>query len=234
VRGLLYAGADFIAPATTFDKTLAIPGILIRGAEDAAALIAANSDYADLVPVLRVFNPTDKPAKFTAQINAAAANGFGTVIHETVAPKSVKDFQIESLANGDYSAFISADQNITASVRLARTDKAKKPNTDFTWLQAAQAFTGERQITVSSVGISKLTVANANSKPATISVNSVTYTVAANSSVVIKVENSSTLTIKSTDLPVSANLVVDVNGSVANIALVNYKNLGGEVVVRVR
>ena len=234
VRGLLYAGADFVAPATTFDKTLAIPGILIRGTQDAAALIASNSDYADLAPVLRVFNPSDKPAKFTAQVNAVAENGFGTVIHDTVAAKSVKDFQIESLANGDYSAFISADQNITASVRLARTDKTKKPNTDFTWLQAAESFTGERQITVASAGISKLTVANANSKPAMISVNSVAYKVAGNSSVVIKVENSTKVTIRSTDLPVSANLVVDVNGAVANVTLVNYKNLGGQVAVRVR
>lgn len=234
VRGLLYAGADFIAPATTFEKNFAIPGILIRGTADATALIAANSDYADLAPVLRVFNPSDKPAKFTAQINGVAANAFGTVIHETVAPKSVQDFQIESLANGDYSAFITSDQNITAAVRLARTDKTKKPNTDFTWLQAAEAFTGERQITVSSSGISKLTVANPNSKPASISVNSTSYTVAANSSIVLKVDNSTKVTIKTDGVSVSANLVVDVNGSVANIALVNYKNLGGEVVVRVR
>ena len=234
VRGLLYAGADFVAPATTFNKTLAIPGILIRGTQDAAALIAANSDYADLAPVLRVFNPSDKPAKFTAQINAVAANGFGTVIHETVAPKSVKDFQIESLANGDYSAFVSADQNITAAVRLSRTDKTKKPNTDFTWIQAAEEFTGERHLTVAGVGISKVTVANANSKSATISVNSINYTVSANSSVVIKVENASKVTIRSTDLPVSANLVVDVNGAIANVALVNYKNLGGQMAVRVR
>jgi hypothetical protein len=101
-------------------------------------------------------------------------------------------------------------------------------------LQAAEAFTGERQITVSSVGITKLTVANPNSKPASIFVNSISYTVAANSSIVLKVDNSTKVTIKTDGVSVSANLVVDVNGSVANIALVNYKNLGGEVVVRVR
>jgi hypothetical protein len=40
--------------------------------------------------------------------------------------------------------------------------------------------------------------------------------------------------IQANDVAVGANLVIDVNGSVANVALVNYKNLGGKVLVRVR
>ena len=48
--------------------------MLIRGAADSSKLIAANPDYSDTKPVLRVFNPSDKPAKFTAQINGVSAN----------------------------------------------------------------------------------------------------------------------------------------------------------------
>jgi hypothetical protein len=234
VRGLLYAGADLVAPATTFGKSLVIPGVLIRGAADAAALIASNADYSDLKPVLRVFNPSDSKATFTAQLNGATATTFGTVLHDSVLPHSVQDFEITGLANGDYSAFVKADQNITASIRLVRTDKAKTPNTDFTWLQAAETFVGERQITVPSVGISKLTVANPSNKTASVSVNGVTYSINAGAMVVLKADNSKSINIVSNEQAVGANLVIDVDGSVANIALMNYKNLGDQVSVRVR
>lgn len=234
VRGLLYAGADFIAPATVFSKALVIPGVLIRGAADAAELIKANADYSDLKPVLRVFNPTETKATFTAQINGSTATTYGTVLHESVSAHTVQDFDIPALANGDYSAFLSADQNITASIRLVRTDKTKKPNTDFTWLQSAEAFTGSRQLTVPPAGISKLTIANGSSKTASVKVNSVLYSIAANSMIVIKVENSKTVTIVANDEPVSANLVVDVDSAIGNITVENYKNLGAEVSVRVR
>ena len=234
VRGLLYAGADFVAPASVFSKSLVIPGVLIRGAADAAALIATNNDYSDLKPVLRVFNPTDSKTTFTAQINGATEKTYGTVLHESVSAHTVQDFEIPALANGDYSAFISADQNITASIRLVRTDKTKKPNTDFTWLQAAETFTGSRQLTVPVAGISKLTIANSGSKSASVTVNGVAYSIAASSMVVIKVDNGKSVTLVSNDQPVAANLVVDVDSAIGNIAVENYKNLGSEVSVRVR
>ena len=234
VRGLLYAGADFIAPSTVFSKSLVIPGVLIRGAADAAALIAANRDYSDLTPVLRVFNPTDSKTTFTAQINGATEKTYGTVLHESVSAHTVQDFEIPALANGDYSAFISADQNITASIRLVRTDKTKKPNTDFTWLHAAETFTSSRQLTVPAAGISKLTIANSGSKPASFTVNGVAYSIAASSMVVLKVDNGKTVTIVSKDQPVAANLVVDIDSAIGNISVENYKNLGAEVSVRVR
>lgn len=234
VRGLLYAGADFVSPATTFAKSLVIPGVLIRGTADAAALISANADYADLKPVLRVFNPADAKANFTAQLNGATATTFGTVIHDSVMPHSVQDFEMTGLANGDYSAFIAADQNVTASIRLVRTDKTKKPNTDFTWLQAAETFSGTRNITVPATGISKLTIANPNDKATNVTVSGKVYAIAANSMIVLKADNSTIVSISAADQAVASNLVVDVDGQVANIAVVNYKNLSGEVRVRVR
>ncbi len=234
VRGLLYAGVDFVSPATVFAKSLVIPGVLIRGAADAAELKAANRDYSDLTPVLRVFNPSESKATFTAQINGATEKTFGTVIQDSVSAKTVQDFEIPALANGDYSAFINADQNITASIRLVRTDKTKAPNTDFTWLQAAETFVGSRQLTVPAAGISKLTIANPNQEPVNVTVNGVARVIAASSMVVIKVDNAKTVTIVAKDKSVAANLVVDVDGMVANLDMVNYKNLGGQVSVRVR
>jgi hypothetical protein len=211
-----------------------IPGVLIRGSEDAAALIAANADYGDLKPVLRVFNPTDVKVNFTAQLNGSTATTFGTVIHDSVMPHAVQDFEITGLSNGDYSAFIAADQNVTASIRLVRTDKTKKPNTDFTWLQSAEIFVGTRNITVPATGISKLTIANPNAKATNVTVSGKVYAIAAYSMIVLKADNSTIVSINAADQPVAANLVVDVEGQVANIAVVNYKNLSGEVRVRVR
>ena len=89
-------------------------------------------------------------------------------------------------------------------------------------------------MTVAATGISKLSIANPNDKATTVSVNSTNYNIAANSSVVVLVENATQLLINASDLAVTANIVIDVNGSVANVALVNYKNLGGQVSVRVR
>jgi hypothetical protein len=89
-------------------------------------------------------------------------------------------------------------------------------------------------MTVAATGISKLSIANPNDKATTVSVNSVNYNIAANSAVVVLVKNATQLLISASDLAVTANIVIDVNGSVANVALVNYKNLGGQVSVRVR
>jgi hypothetical protein len=52
--------------------------------------------------------------------------------------------------------------------------------------------------------------------------------------VVIKVDNGKTVIIVAKDKAVAANLVIDVDGMVANLDMVNYKNLGGQVSVRVR
>jgi hypothetical protein len=117
---------------------------------------------------------------------------------------------------------------------MARSDATKKPNTDFTWLQSAETFTGERRMTVPAAGISKLTIANPNDKTASVTVNATNYNIAANSSIVLLAANSTQIVIQANDIAVGANLVIDVNGSVANVALVNYKNLGGKVLVRVR
>lgn len=233
VRGLLYAGADFVSPLTEVNTALTIPGILVRGAKDAAALIASNADYEDLIPTLRVFNSSDKTATFTAQIFGANEKTFGTVIRDTVAAHSVKDFAINGLADGDYVGFIKSDQSVSAAVRLPRTDKTKKPNTDFTWLQAAQPLTGSQQITVPVAGISKLSLTNGTSNPATVLVNGRSLTIKAQGVAILKVDAGS-LNLKVTDGSIGANLVVDISGAVTNLSVVDYRNSGSRVAVTVR
>lgn len=233
VRGLLYAGADFVSPVTEFGKSLSIPGILVRGAKDAAALIAINDDYADLMPALRVFNSSDKAATFTAQIFGANDKTFGTVIRESVPANSVKDFTITGLADGDYAAFVSSEQNIAAAVRLPRSDKTKKPNTDFTWLQSAQQLSGAQQITAPAAGISKLALTNSSTQAITVALGASSVTVAAQSTLVLKV-NPGAISLKIAEGKIGGNLVVDVSGAITNLALTDYRNSGSRVAVRVR
>ncbi|MEY4320873.1 MAG: hypothetical protein RLZZ471_814 [Actinomycetota bacterium] len=233
VRGLLYAGADFVSPVTEINKTLSIPGILVRGAKDAAALIAINDDYKDLIPALRVFNPSDKTATFTAQIFGANEKTFGTVVRDSIPAHSVKDFEITGLADGDYAAFISSDAAIAASVRLPRSDKTKKPNTDFTWLQSAQQLGDTQQITVPAAGISKLALTNSNNQPVNLTINGVAASIKAQGTLVVKV-SAGAVTLKISDGKVGGNLVVDVSGAITNLALVDYRNSGSRVKVRVR
>lgn len=233
VRGLSAQGVDLITPSSSgrieFAKRIAIAGILVRGAKDALAL-QANADYLDLTPVLRVFVPGDQPATITGQIFGSNAKTFGTVVRETIAAKSVKDIPITGISDGDYAALIDANQEITASIRLVRT---KGKQTDFTWLGAGEQFTNERTVTVPATGITKLAIVNPNSTATVVKLNGSTINIAASSTAVLKVENSSKV-ILSADLPIAANLIVDVSGAVANIPVLDYRNAGAKLKIRVR
>ncbi len=231
VRGLLYAGADFVSPLTEVNTSLVLPGILIRGAKDAAAIIATNADYEDLIPALRIFNPSNLSATFTAQIYGANDKTFGTVLRESVPAHSTKDFNLTGLVDGDYVGFVTSDQAVAAAVRLPRT--AKKPNTDFTWLQAAQQLTGTQQITVPSAGIGKLSLANPTGKPATVSVNGTPITIKAQGVAVLKVD-AGAVNLRVSEGKIAANLVIDIAGAVTNLGLVDYRNSGSRVAVVVR
>jgi len=145
----------------------------------------------------------------------------------------VKDFDITGLADGDYAAFVTSDQKVAAAVRLPRTDKTKKPNTDFTWLQAAQQLFGKQQITVPSAGISKLSLTNSTTKPATVEVNGAVVTIKAQGVAVLKAD-AGALNLRITDGTIGANLVVDISGAVTNLALVDYRNSGSKIAVTVR
>lgn len=216
IRGLAAGGVDYVSPSPAFGKNLVVPGIFIRGSAIAAKLASANPDYNDLVPVLRVFVPGDTPAIVTAQVAGATANTFGTVVRETVKPGTVMDIQIPGLKDGDYVAVVSADVNIQASVRLSRVAVGTAP--DFTWLAAAEPFTGARNITAPTAGISKLCVYNFKTSEIQ----------------VVLMQPGSTYSFAGSEDPLYANLIVDINGTVANLSVLDQKNAGGKVQVNVR
>ncbi len=218
VRGLAASGVDYVSPSIEGSKRLVIPGVFIRGSKDATALASANNDFADLAPVLRVFVPGDKPATVTAQIMGTSATTFGTVIRQSINAGQVADLAISGLADGDYIAVIDSSASIQASLRLSRTNKTKKPISDFTWLQAVPAFKAAQAISIPPVGISKLSIFN--SKTSRVQT--------------IEVGPGSNYFFAKSEVALFANLIVDVDGAVTSIPVLDSKNSGGTVQVRVR
>jgi hypothetical protein len=216
VRGLSAAGVDYISPSTAFAKQQVIPGIFVRGSAQAAKLMVANADYADLVPVLRIFVPGKTNATVTAQIVGADSKTFGTVVRSTVNAGSVTDLEIPGLKDGNYVALISADAEVQSAIRLSRVTASSAP--DFTWIPAAEKFSGKRNITAPSAGISKLCIYN--DKTGQIDV--------------LEIAAGSTYSFNGGDAPLYANLITDINGTVANLSVLDQKNAGGKVSVNVR
>jgi hypothetical protein len=215
VRGLNAGGLDYISPAPVASKSIVVPGIFIRGAKEAQKLISANANYGDVKPIIRVFVPGASSATVTAQIFGANSKTYGTVVRATVNGAATTDLEIPGLEDGDYVAVISADSPIYASIRLPRSVATTVP--DFAWLNAAEEFTGVRKITAPNVGISKICSYNIDTGAIEVSVVSpgATYSFGGGAKV-------------------AANLIVDVDGTVGALEVLDQKNAGGQVKVNVR
>lgn len=216
VRGLSAGGVDYISPSPAFENNQVIPGIFVRGAKIANKLLQADANYQDLVPVVRVFVPGKDQATVTVQVTGSNSKTFGTVVRETVKPGTVMDIEIPGLEDGDYVAMVSADVEIQSAVRLSRITSSTAP--DFTWIPAAEQFTGKRNITAPNVGISKICIYNDKTGLIEVSV----------------VAPGATYSFNGSQDPLHANLIVDVDGTVANLSVLDQKNVGGKVAVNVR
>ena len=216
VRGLTPGGVDYVSPSPQFSKQQVVPGIFIRGSAQAAKLVAANADFQDLTTVVRLFVPGNENATVTVQVLGATAKTFGTVVRSTVNAGSVADLELPGLKDGNYVALISANVEIQSSVRLSRITATAGP--DFTWIPAAEKFTGPRNLTIPAAGISKLCIYDEK----TGEIN------------VIEVTAGSTYSFAGSVNPIYANLITDINGTVANLSVLDQKNVGGKVFVNVR
>lgn len=237
VRGLSATGVDFISPNAAFAKSQFIPGVLIRGSKSAKKLIKANDDYADLTPTVRVFVPGEKSAKVTVQILGSNAKSFGTVVQQDVVAGRVAEIAIQGLADGDYVALVSAGVPIGASMNISRVNASKNPVSDFALLPAAETSRAERAIRVPTSGISKLSLVNGSNKPAKVSVKvgnkASNISLPDAGSKVIEIQPGALVSISS-DQPVAASLVVDLDGAFTVLPVTDYKNEKGQVLVSVR
>jgi hypothetical protein len=237
VRGLAATGVDYVSPDSGFATSQFLPGLLIRGTKSATKLAAKNDDFADLAPSLRVFVPGGKMATVTAQILGSNQKSFGTVIQQTVGGRKVVDIPITGLADGDYVAVLNSTEPIAASITFSRTDSAKNPVSDIAILADAQASNSPRTIRVPSSGISKLSLVNGSKKTATVTLTaaekSVSFKLNDAASKVVELSPGALVSVSS-DQPVAASMVIDLNGAVTAIPLTDYKNAKGQVAVSVR
>ena len=216
VRGLSAGGVDYVSPSPEAAKQQVIPGVFIRGTAQVSKLRAASADFEDLLPVLRVYVPGSSNATVTVQVVGATPATFGTVVRSTVNAGSVSDIEITGLKDGNYVALVSSDVPVHSAFRLSRVTATSAP--DFTWIPAAQKFTGKRKLTVPNIGISKFCIYN--EKTGVIEV--------------IEVTPGSTYSFSGSEQPIYANLITDVDGTVANLSVLDQKNAGGKVSVNVR
>jgi hypothetical protein len=235
VHGLASGGVDYVAPAAAFATNQAIPGVFIRGAADAAKL-AANPDFSDLVPTLRVFVPGSKSATITAQVLGSTAKTFGTVVRQSVAGGTTADIPLPGLLDGDFVALVKSDVPVGSSVRLHRVVKTK---VDFAWLTAAAAQTGVVGFTVPTSGISKLSLANPTNSAIDLKLVQgggapTNFSIPAAGQLTLKFAPGSKLQLSGNGKALYGTTIVDVNGAVAAIPLLDYKNPGGQVAVMVR
>ena len=230
LRGLNAGGVELVGPSVEPEKSLTIPGIFLRGVTDASKLIALSAAYSDLTPMLRVTSTNDDPATVTAQILGTSADTYGTVIQQVVPPHSTLDIPITGLADGDYVAFVESNQPVRAAIRLSRT-KAKQ--TDFAWAPAVAPLAHKVIFTAPLGAISKVAIANPGKKAVTVNIGSRSVTVAAASSASVLLSPGRATTLSATEA-VSANVVVDVDGLISIVPVLDYKNLGGQLKVLVR
>ncbi|MEV8183809.1 DUF5719 family protein [Specibacter sp. NPDC078692] len=123
LRGLTPGGIDYLAPVQAPATSLAIPGVQVRAAADAAK-ITAQKDYADANTVLAVTVPGMSDA--VLEVRAFGADGQVALPNGgvfTAAAGKVSTLSLAGLPAGSYSLAMSADAPVAAAVRLSNFTK---------------------------------------------------------------------------------------------------------------
>ena len=237
VRGTRASGADYVAPAPVASKFNVLPGILVRGSRDAAKFRKSSDQYSDVQQLLRVFVPGTVDANLTLQVLGSDKQTFGTVLSVKAAAGKVTDFEIRGLKDGDYFAYLDSDVAVQSSIRLVRARANTDSYVDFAWVNAAEAFQTPRYVAIPKAGISKLSIVNPGNKATVVSIKigaaTVKRTIAAGSDAVIRATPGMSIGIYPSDKAVYANLVIDVDGRVAVLPVLDDKNISGQVSVNI-
>lgn len=237
VRGINANGADYISPSEPASKEAAFPGILVRGATDTAKFRQSGSKYGDVQNMLRVFVPGEKDAQITFQVLGTDAQTFGTVLSVTAPAGKVSDFAIQGLKNGDYFGILNSDVEVFSSVRLVRARATTDRFVDFAWINRAAGFSSGRFVAVPDAGITKLSLVNLSAKPTTVTLKlgaaTIKRAVQAASAEVVLVGAGLGVGIIPSGADIFANLIVDVDGRLATLPVLDEKNISGQVAVSI-
>lgn len=105
-------------------------------------------------PILRIYNPTEFPSSSKVYLVSASTSKTISVATE---PGQISETTLD-LSDGDWSAFISSDQEIFAAVR----NPVFSSRADFEWLNPANAI--QKQLAIASWPNSQLHLANPSSQ----------------------------------------------------------------------
>ena len=230
IRGVIPGGLDLIGVSAQAEKKLVIPGVFLRTSAKLAALVAADQNFSDTKPMLRVTAPGGKDATFTAQVVGSDGSNFGTVIQGTVPAGSTKDFEISDVADGDYAVQFDSNQPVMASVRYSR---AAGSVADMTWATGVSATELDAGFTAPSGTVSKLSLVNPEAESVTVKLSGQNLTVKANSNLVVSLSAGKSYQI-SANGSIAASLVVDKGFQIAVVPVIDYHSSGGTLKVNIR
>lgn len=139
-RGVQAGGSEIAAPGASPSRQQVITGLTITD-PDAQNTLAADADWADAVPVLRLLAPDHQT---TARIRIT---GGGRTITQTQAllPGMVADVPLTALGGGTYRVSVQADADILAA---ARSVTGGQDQPDFAWLPSAVPVTSALAVSV--------------------------------------------------------------------------------------
>ncbi|MEY3029515.1 MAG: hypothetical protein RL198_912, partial [Actinomycetota bacterium] len=124
--GLEPLGISWVSSEQAPAESQNIFGLVVRG--------TANAPTADLVsPVVRVFNPGEVDADVLIEVSGL--DSFGAVVRLNVPAGRVREVPVEGLEDGEYTARITAETPIHASLKSPIV--VSSGAADFAWLSAA-------------------------------------------------------------------------------------------------
>ena len=230
IRGVTPGGLDYVGVSAAPSESVEIPGIFLRASAKLNTLVEQDQNFNDTKPMLRIYVPGSKDATFTAQVQGADGESFGTVIQGTVPAGSVRDFVLEDLTDGNYSIHIDSDEKIHASARFNRVGSGQP---DQAWAIAVVPVVQDSGFTVVSGAISKLSVVNPGSEEAKLTLGGRTYRIASQSNSVIDLAPGATYRVES-DIALALSQVIDISGNVAIVPVLDFQSTGGELKVSLR
>jgi hypothetical protein len=237
VRGNSASGADYVAPNLQASKNAIFPGILVRGSKDSERFRKSADKYSDVQQLLRVYVPGTKDASITFQVLGTDEKTFGTVLSISASAGKVTDFKIPGLSDGDYFGILDSDVAVLSSVRLVRSKTIPGAYTDFAWINPAEGFLTPRYVAVPKAGISKVSITNPGDKQTTVTLKiggtSVARVISAGGTEVIRATPGMSLGISPSAQKVYANLVIDIDGRIGMLPVLDDKNISGSVKVSV-
>lgn len=166
VRTLDPGGVDIVSGAAAPSTTAVVPGVIVRGGE---ALEAALADPAagDLQSALRLFAPGGEAAQVS--VSLASDDGTGTTFDTRIEAGLVTDVPIDGLADGLYTATVTADVPVVAAARTSAL--SADGAVDVSWAPSAPALGGDTLLSVPEGDGARLTLANPGGEAVTASVS---------------------------------------------------------------